>query len=150
MLQIYKRTILPEGDFNKVVLQLYWNHTSAWVFSCKFAAYLQNIFSEEHLWTPASDRLSLTIYLIFNFFLSEAKIAKNPLSSLHWSDLILLLIVYSTYVLQLLQKLTLSLTKVTHRAVKTTLTRQTRSWHIFLIDILKNASMYWVYKIGQH
>ena len=101
MLQIYKRTILPEGDFNKVVLQLYWNHTSAWVFSCKFAAYFQNIFSEEHLWTPASDRLSLTIYLIFNFFLSEAKIAKNPLSSLHWSDLILLLIVYSTYVLQL-------------------------------------------------
>ena len=140
---------MPEGDFNKVVLQLYWNHTSAWVFSCKFAAYFQNIFSEEHLWTQASDRLSLTIYLIF-FFLSKAKIAKNPLSSLHWSDLILLLIVYSTYVLQLLQKLTLSLTKVTHCAVKTTLTRQTRSWHIFLIDILKNTSMYWVYKTDQH
>ena len=24
---------------NKVALQLYWNRTSAWVFSCKFAAY---------------------------------------------------------------------------------------------------------------
>ena len=24
--------------------QLYWNHTSAWVFSCKFAAYFQNTF----------------------------------------------------------------------------------------------------------
>ena len=24
-----------------VALQLYWNHTSAWVFSCKFAAYFQ-------------------------------------------------------------------------------------------------------------
>ena len=26
-------------------LQLYWNHTSAWVFSCKFAAYFQDTFS---------------------------------------------------------------------------------------------------------
>ena len=26
-------------DFNKVALQLYWNHSSAWVFSCKFAAF---------------------------------------------------------------------------------------------------------------
>ena len=25
--------------------QLYWNHTSAWVFSCKFAIYFQNTFS---------------------------------------------------------------------------------------------------------
>ena len=25
--------------------QLYWNRTSAWVFSCKFAAYFQNCFS---------------------------------------------------------------------------------------------------------
>ena len=29
---------------HKVALQLYWNHTSAWVFSCKFAAYFQNTF----------------------------------------------------------------------------------------------------------
>ena len=27
-----------------VALQLYWNHTSAWVFPCKFAAYFQNFF----------------------------------------------------------------------------------------------------------
>ena len=26
-------------------LRFYWNHTSAWVFSCKFAACFQNIFS---------------------------------------------------------------------------------------------------------
>ena len=26
-------------------LQLYWNHTSTWMFFCKFAAYFQNIFS---------------------------------------------------------------------------------------------------------
>ena len=25
-------------------MQLYWNHTSAWVFSCKFAAYFRNNF----------------------------------------------------------------------------------------------------------
>ena len=30
---------------NKVALQIYWNCTSAWVFSCKFAADLQSTFS---------------------------------------------------------------------------------------------------------
>ena len=36
MRQIYKRTRMPK--------QLYWNHTSSWVFACKFAAYFQNTF----------------------------------------------------------------------------------------------------------
>ena len=31
-------------DYNKVALQLYRNHTSAWVFPCKFAAYFQDTF----------------------------------------------------------------------------------------------------------
>ena len=31
-------------DFNKVALQLYWKHTSAWLFSCRFAADFQNTF----------------------------------------------------------------------------------------------------------
>ena len=31
-------------DFNKVALQSYWNQTSAWVCSCKFAAYFHNTF----------------------------------------------------------------------------------------------------------
>ena len=35
MQQIYMRTPMPKCDFN----------TSAWVFSCKFAAYFQNTFS---------------------------------------------------------------------------------------------------------
>ena len=35
-------------------LQIYWNHTWGWVFACKFAAYFQNIFSQEHLWMTAS------------------------------------------------------------------------------------------------
>ena len=31
MQQIYRRTPMPKCDFNKVALQLYWNHTLAWV-----------------------------------------------------------------------------------------------------------------------
>ena len=45
MQQIYKRKSMSKCDFNKVVLQSYWNQTSAWVFSCKFAVYFQNTFS---------------------------------------------------------------------------------------------------------
>ena len=41
-------------DFNKVAKQLYWNRTSAQVFSSKFATYFQNAFSWEHLGTAAS------------------------------------------------------------------------------------------------
>ena len=44
MQQICKRTPMPKRDFNKIALQLYLNHTSAWVFSSKFAAYFQNTF----------------------------------------------------------------------------------------------------------
>ena len=36
MQQIYQRTPVAECDFNKVAKTLYWNHTSAWVFSCRF------------------------------------------------------------------------------------------------------------------
>ena len=38
----------------KIALQLYLNCISPWVFSCKFAAYFQNTFSGEHLWTAPS------------------------------------------------------------------------------------------------
>ena len=34
----------------KLLEQLYWNCNWTWVFSCKFAAYLQNIFLQEHPW----------------------------------------------------------------------------------------------------
>ena len=44
------------------ILQLYWNHTSAWVFSCKFAAYFQNTFSQEYL------RVSLSEYYLWKVF----------------------------------------------------------------------------------
>ena len=41
MQQIYKRTHMPKCDFNKVGKQ---GCSSAWMFSCKFAAYFQNAF----------------------------------------------------------------------------------------------------------
>ena len=55
MQQIYRRTLTPKCDFNKVALQLYWNRISAWVFSCKFAALFQNTFLWQNLWMAASD-----------------------------------------------------------------------------------------------
>ena len=54
MQTIYRRTPMLKCDFNKVAKQLYWNHTSAWLFSCKISPYFQNNFSEEYLWVPAS------------------------------------------------------------------------------------------------
>ena len=48
---------MPKCDFNIVALQLYWNRTSKWVFSCKFAAYFQNTFSSKHLRMAASVNL---------------------------------------------------------------------------------------------
>ena len=56
MQQIYRRTPMPKCDFNEAALQLYWDHTSTWVFSSKFATYFQNAFSWEHLWTAASEK----------------------------------------------------------------------------------------------
>ena len=57
MQQINRRTPMSKCDFSKVAL-LYWNRTSAWVFSCKFAAYFQNTFSQEHLCMADSIRSS--------------------------------------------------------------------------------------------
>ena len=54
MQQLYRRTPMPKCEFNTDAKQLYWNHTSLWVFSCKFAVYFQTTFSQEHLWTAAS------------------------------------------------------------------------------------------------
>ena len=57
MQQIYRITAnlsMPKCDFNKIPKQIYWNHTLAWVFSCKFAAYFEKTFSTEHLWMAPS------------------------------------------------------------------------------------------------
>ena len=54
MQPICKRTPMLKCDFNKVSKQLYWNLTSAWLFSCEFAAFFQNAFSWQHLSRTAS------------------------------------------------------------------------------------------------
>ena len=69
MQQIYKRTPMMKREINKVAKQHYWYHTSAWEFSCKFAAYFQNIFSWEHLWVAASvARILVNTYLTLGYF----------------------------------------------------------------------------------
>ena len=44
MQQIYRRTPMPKCEFDKVVLQFYWNHTSAWVSPVKLLHIFQTHF----------------------------------------------------------------------------------------------------------
>ena len=62
MRQIYRKKPMTNFDFNKVAKQLYWNRASAWVFSCKCAAYFQNTFSYEHLWVAVSGKVTDQCY----------------------------------------------------------------------------------------
>ena len=41
---VLKIWIMSKCHFNKFVLQFNWNHTLAWMFSSKFAAYFQSTF----------------------------------------------------------------------------------------------------------
>ena len=59
MQQIFRRAPMPKCDFNKVAKQFYWNHTLAWVLSCKFTAYFRTPFpmitsGRLLLWFPSS------------------------------------------------------------------------------------------------
>ena len=75
MHRIYRRTPMPKCDLNKVAKQLYWNHTSEWVFSYKFAAYFQNAFFKEHLWVAASEnRYQLDGGLVKKLFLRSVAV----------------------------------------------------------------------------
>ena len=60
-LNVHKKFIGLEAapqrsSYIKVLLRktTIWNHSSAWVLSCEFAAYFQNTFSLEHPWKAAS------------------------------------------------------------------------------------------------
>ena len=57
--------------FNKVAFQLYWNCTSTWVISCKFAAYFQNIFSSDLIVRMLLDKYNIKH---FNSFYVSVKI----------------------------------------------------------------------------
>ena len=48
---------MPKCDFNKVAKPRYWDHTSAYVFSCKYAAYFQNTILQEHFRVTAAKSL---------------------------------------------------------------------------------------------
>ena len=69
---MYRRTPTTKCDFNEVALKFYWNRTSAWVFSCKFAAYFQNNL---FLRTPLGDYFCRYdhIMLMADFSLTENK-----------------------------------------------------------------------------
>ena len=79
--------------------QHYWNPTSTWVFSCKFAAYFQNNFSLEHLWRAASGKFHIHLYS--RMYIPLRKICQNTgqrkpvfwhiLSSVQWNFTILIL-----------------------------------------------------------
>ena len=69
---------MPKCDFSKAALQLYSNHTSAWVFSCEFASYFQNIFLKEHLWRAASVvRKKISIFLNWELFVKLEAVART-------------------------------------------------------------------------
>ena len=62
--------------------QLYWNRTFAWVISCKFAAYFQNTFPQEHLWTAASEISKRTF---FNCWVIKSNSFHNSSDEIwHW------------------------------------------------------------------
>ena len=66
MQQIYGRTTMPKCDFNKVALQVYWNHTSTWVSPVNLL-HIFSTFSQEHFWVNASVLILETTWLLYNF-----------------------------------------------------------------------------------
>ena len=60
-------------DFNKIILKLYWNHTSACISSCKFAVFFQKTFLWEHVWRAAS----VKCYYSVNFIRSNFQVARK-------------------------------------------------------------------------
>ena len=76
--QIYKRAPMPKCDFDKVGLQLYWNHTSAWVFS---AVNLLHIFK-----IPFSRNTSGWLLLFLYSFLFQRFACFLPFISNHYQS----------------------------------------------------------------
>ena len=55
VLKVYSKfTVENPCPIHTYALQLYWNHTSTWVLSCKFTVYFQKTFLYEHLWRGTS------------------------------------------------------------------------------------------------
>ena len=64
--QIYRRTPKQKNELSKFANQLYWNQISAWVFSCKYSAYLQESCFDEYLWETASANFHSTCFPYFS------------------------------------------------------------------------------------
>ena len=64
--QIYRRAPMLKCVFTKVEKEIYWNHTTGWVFisMSKFAAYFQNTFFWEHIWNAASGGYYWYIFIV--------------------------------------------------------------------------------------
>ena len=96
---------MPKCDFNKVARQLYWNHTSAWVFSCKFAANFRTHFLKNTsgglllalLWYNTS---SIKNYLIVRIFMILRRSLIVTVTAC-WSVLSIFLQTFSSYSLGL-------------------------------------------------
>ena len=60
----------PRRGVISIKLQhLYWNHISAWLFSCRFAAYFQKTFFKEHLLVAASENNKVSMEKIhFSYY----------------------------------------------------------------------------------
>ena len=96
MQHIYGRKPTPKCDFNKV--------TSPWVFSCKFAAYFQNTFFQEHFWVAASAnchhqivfaKFDLKVFYpspyerhVWHYKYANAVQIKNALASFNWEQVL--------------------------------------------------------------
>ena len=50
MRQIYRKTHMQKCDFNKDILQIYWNYSAVYVLPFKFTEYFHSTFPGEHLW----------------------------------------------------------------------------------------------------
>ena len=92
MQQIYRGTSMPNVFL--LAKQFYWNHTSTWVFSCKFPAYFQNTFTKTTsgrllLYSHWLNTINLLIHIILqlnleisSFFLLVTQLFKQRISKL--------------------------------------------------------------------
>ena len=75
------RSSPPQVFLRSVTFQIYWNRTSAWVFSCKFTAYFQNNSSEGHIWRAASVKTPEHEYIFSKY---SWNLIKNSILMIFW------------------------------------------------------------------
>ena len=95
MQQIYRRAPMPKWDFNKVCFAItlshaITNHTFAWVFSCKFAAYSHHLI----LFYQQIGMKSISKTSADNLILTRRPFLKPKGHFLHFFIILNLLIMY--------------------------------------------------------